>query len=417
VATAELIDARAAARPGGGRWSFAALLAFVALVYSNPGNLIPGLGEAGLAKAAAGCALAALGGAHLLGDRRLRVGGALGSALCALFAWMGLSSLWSYAPAASVSALLDGLKYLAVFLLIANLVDSTARARVAVHAIALASAIPALGAINAWLHGEHLVDGDRAGWIGIFANPNDLCEHLAIGLALALGGRAIARARWLKLAYLPAIAAMATAALLTQSRGGLLASSVVVALWALRGARALARRGRLAVGVGAALLLAVEIAPEATWQRAETAFDYREDASAQGRIDAWRTGLNVLAERPFSGVGAGAFLVAWPDFAPGDAGAPRTAHNTFIQLVGETGLPALALFGLALAVAFIELRRASTGAPDDDARTLARAVHGGLIGFVVCSLTGGYAYSWPLYFLLGLAAALGSLAPRARGGA
>lgn len=38
----------------------------------------------------------------------------------------------------------------------------------------------------------------------------------------------------------------------------------------------------------------------------------------------------------------------------------------------------------------------------------------GLGGFIVCSLTGGLAYSWPLYFLLGLGASLIAMAnPRA----
>jgi probable O-glycosylation ligase (exosortase A-associated) len=310
----------------------------------------------------------------------------------------------------SFDAFSEGIKYLAVFFLVANVVDTRDRARTTVHVIALSSVIPAVGAISSWLRGEHLVEGDRAGWIGIFANPNDLAHYLVVGIALALGGREAARPRWLRLAYLPALAALATAVLLTQSRGGLLAGATVLGLWSLRGATYWSGRGRAAVGVAAVVLLAVHLAPETTWQRAETAFDYREDASAQGRIDAWRTGMNVVADRPFTGVGAAAFPLAWPEYAPGDAGPARTAHNTFIQLVGETGLPALALFIAALVAAMVTLRRVRRTA-EGDLTTLANAVHVGLIAFAVCSLTGGYAYSWPLYLLLGLSAAFGRLHP------
>jgi O-antigen ligase len=265
--------------------------------------------------------------------------------------------------------------------------------------------VPAVGAISSWARGEHLVEGDRAAWVGQFGNPNDLAHHLVVGVALALGAREAARSRWLRLAYLPSLATMAVALLLTQSRGGILSAGAVVALWTLRGARVWRGRGSLAVGVAAALGLAVELAPETTWRRAETTLDYQEDASAQGRIDAWRTGLNVLAERPLSGVGAGAFALAWPEFAPGDAGPPRSAHNTFVQIVGELGLPALVLFAGALVAAAAGLG----GAGDDP---ICASVRVALVGFASCSLTGGYAFSWPLYLLLGLAAALARIRAR-----
>jgi len=74
----------------------------------------------------------------------------------------------------TVDTLLDGLKYLAIFFLVVNVIDSESRLRVAVITLAWASLIPALGCIESWARGEHLVDGDRAAWIGIFANPNDL---------------------------------------------------------------------------------------------------------------------------------------------------------------------------------------------------------------------------------------------------
>jgi neutral ceramidase len=79
--------------------------------------------------------------------------------------------------------------------------------------------------------------------------------------------------------------------------------------------------------VGAALWAG----PAATWQRAGTTLHYDEDASAQGRIDAWRTGLNVMRGRPLTGVGAGAFPLAWAEYAPGDAGAARTAVIGYAQ--------------------------------------------------------------------------------------
>ena len=396
-ATATATDG-ARARP-----AFAALCVFVLLIYAIP-DVWLGLGDVGLAKIAAAAALGALGISWLLYGRRLYAGGVVGALLAIFYAWIGASATWSLWPALTADSFFDGLKYLAIFFLLANVVDDRRRAITTVMVVAWASAIPAIGAIDSWVHGEHLVEGDRAGWVGLFANPNDLAHYLVVGMALALGGRDAVRARSVKLAGLGLLALLGTAILLTQSRGGMLAAATVIGLWALRGAA----RGRAAVGVAAMVALAVQLAPETTWRRAETAFDYQTDASAQGRIDAWRTGLNVARDRPLTGVGAGAFALAWPEFAPGDAGPPRSPHNTFIQLLGETGLPSLGLFAAAVGWLSWRLGRVARGA--GEIATLARAVQVGLAGFVVCSLTGGYAYSWPLYLLLGLGVALDRVA-------
>jgi O-antigen ligase len=93
--------------------------------------------------------------------------------------------------------------------------------------------------------------------------------------------------------------------------------------------------------------------------------------------------------------------VAWPDFAPGDAGAARTAHNTFIQLVAELGVPALGLFLVALGLALRGLAPALKRRAADPLVPSARGLQCGLAGFAVSSLWGGIAFSWPLYLLLG----------------
>jgi probable O-glycosylation ligase (exosortase A-associated) len=394
---------------GTARLAFAGLVLFVVLVYSNPGNLFfPDEGDLGIAKAAAGMALLALGGSWLLADRPLLLGGAVGALLLCFYAWIALSATWSLWPSMTIDTLLDGLKYLAIYYLVANAVDSRRRALGLMHCLAWASLIPAVGAIWSWLHGEHLVEGDRAAWIGLFANPNDLAYHLVVGVAVALGARSLTRSTWVRVGYLGALATMGTAIALTQSRGGLMGSAVVLGLWALRGLK----RGRTMIAVAVMAVLAVYFAPSETWHRAGTIQNYEDDASARGRIDAWRTGVNVFYARPMTGVGAGAFTLAWGEYAPGDAGPPRTAHNTFVQLLAETGLPSLLLFVGALGGAVFGLSRAARPGGDGQLDGMARTVQVGLGGFTVCSLTGGLAYSWPLYLLLGMATALAAVERR-----
>jgi putative inorganic carbon (hco3(-)) transporter len=385
-----------AAAPAG--VAFGALVAFLFIVYANPGNWFDGLEDFAFAKIAAGFSLAALLGSWILYNRKLTIGGLQGALLLALFALVGFSSVWSYWPKYTFDTFTDGLKYLAVFFIIANVVDSEARISTLIRVLALASVIPAVGAIWSHAHGEHLVEGDRASWIGIFGNPNDLAYHLVVGVAMLLAAANAAHTRLRKVAWWSLLAPFFYALLLTQSRGGMLAASMVSLFWALRSVK----RAPLIVGAACIAAAIVFVSPNNPWsRRTQEATAFGEDVSARGRIDAWRTGLAIAKERPFTGVGAGAFMIAWPEFAPGDAGDVRTQHNTFIQLLSELGIPALLLFVGALTAGALGMRRAAKIA--STLQPYARGIEAGLAGFVVCSIWGGIAFSWPLYLLLGLA--------------
>ena len=378
--------------------AFWGLVVFLFIVYANPGNWVDGLEDIGFAKIAAGFSLAALAGSWLLYNRRLTIGGVQGWMLLLLFALVGFSATWSYWPKFTFDTFTDGLKYLAIFFILANVVDSESRLATTVRVLALASCIPAFGAIWSHAHGEHLVEGDRAGWIGIFGNPNDLAYHLVVGVAMLLAAANAAQTRGRKFMWWALLLPTFYAILLTQSRGGMLAACVVALFWALRSVK------RAPVILGAACIAAavVFVSPNNPWtRRTQEASAYGEDMSAKGRIDAWRTGLNIAKERPFTGVGAGAFMIAWPEFAPGDAGDVRTQHNTFIQLLSELGIPALFLFVGALVAAVLGMRRASK--LKSSLQPWARGIQCGLVGFVICSIWGGIAWTWPVYLLLALA--------------
>jgi putative inorganic carbon (HCO3(-)) transporter len=394
---------RTATAPAG--IAFGGLIAFIFIVYANPGNWFEGLEDIGFAKIAAGFSLVALMGSWLLYNRRLTVGGIQGWTLLALFSLVGLSASWSYWPKYTFDTFADGLKYLAVFFLVANVVDSESRLATFVRVLALASCIPAVGAIWSHAHGEHLVEGDRASWIGIFANPNDLAYHLVVGVAMLLAAANAAKTTQRKIAWWLLLAPVFYGILLTQSRGGMLAASVVCLFWALRSVK----RAPLIVGAACVAAALVFISPNNPWsRRTQTATAYGEDVSARGRIDAWRTGVAIAKERPFTGVGAGAFMIAWPEFAPGDAGEVRTQHNTFIQLLSELGIPALFLFVGALLAGVLGMRRSAK--TPSSLLPFTRGVQCGLAGFVVCSIFGGIAWTWPIYLLLGLAFAVRHIA-------
>jgi putative inorganic carbon (HCO3(-)) transporter len=83
--------------------------------------------------------------------------------------------------------------------------------------------------------------------------------------------------------------------------------------------------------------------------RVRSIVDFGETSNAQ-RLEIWRASLASIRERPFLGVGIGNFPVVL-DQHPTLARAGSSAHNIWLHVAAEIGLPALAFFaGLWLAL-------------------------------------------------------------------
>ncbi len=175
--------------------------------------------------------------------------------------------------------------------------------------------------------------------------------------------------------------------ILTQSRGGYLALGVGLGLtlW-------LSGRRRWAIGLALVGMLAVlwlanrptvetesEVAPLVTDEAAEAALDASTWAFRQ---EVWGTALKVIRDFPFTGTGMGTFndvaALLYGFYAPEN---PR-AHNLFLQVAVDLGLPGL--------IAFLSIWLLALGAAWQAYRLLAsmqtplpRAVAvGGLAGLV-----------------------------------
>jgi O-antigen ligase len=391
--------------PGRARAAYVTFLVFIVSIYVALPQLIPQVAGLNTGKLLIGVAVAALAWSCLLEGRRLRLGlGAGGGMLYLFFAMAGISAIGSLSPEASSDELGEALKYLVGFLLAANVLDTRDRVRQAMAAIVIASLVPALGGILTYLQG--IVIEERGIWIGPFRNSNFLAYHLVVSVPLALALReevstkqtwwAARRAFWLG-----ALVVLCAGVLVTASRGGALGLLTVIGLWFVRNLLA----GRIAIGVIGAAIVAVVAAPTNPLSRADTAetLSGKVDLSSKGRLDAWRTGMRMVWAHPGTGVGAGAFVGAYERYAPGDAESARSAHNSYVMIAAELGLPALAAFLITIGLAMLAMGRRQD--------RLARGLQTGLFGYLVCSLTGGFAFTWPLYFMLGAAAALGRKDP------
>lgn len=125
----------------------------------------------------------------------------------------------------------------------------------------------------------------------------------------------------------------------TYSRGALLAVIAMGFYFWLKGSRKLLW-GALIVVMS---LVALSVMPEQWWERMNTIQDYDEDASAQGRINAWWMAFNLATER-FIGGGFMVSKAAFFELYAPNPNAIHAAHSIYFQVLGEHGFIGLFLF-------------------------------------------------------------------------
>ncbi len=199
----------------------------------------------------------------------------------------------------------------------------------------------------------------------------------ALVLALAAGAAFLAGRRdgpgWVRPVAAAGLALAATGLLLTGSMGGFL--SLVAGGGYLLAPRYRGMSGRWKV----TLLLAVLLAGAAflavrPWNLLDLS---RPDHPLHLRAGNWRGAVLAATERPVAGIGPGAFGAVYPRYRrPGDAETVY-AHDSWLQLLAEGGIPALALLLLGAAA----LARKLPGLVGGD-----RWIAAGVVAFVVHNL-------------------------------
>lgn len=224
---------------------------------------------------------------------------------------------------------------------------------------------------------------------GSFVNPNHFAAYVNLGAVIAFLllldrarreadsprlGAALARLLATAFQTRPLLAAALMSCLLavaaSASRGGAVALGLTLLILLAAGLRG-ARLPLLLVGLGLLAALAgwaVSAGGELLWERLVN-FDPASAFSPgiEGRLLAWGWTLERIAERPWLGHGYGGFLslfehardTRFPTSGPWDY-----AHNTYLELVVELGIPAAVALAsavlLLLATCVAAIRRGTT---------------------------------------------------------
>jgi O-antigen ligase len=395
--------------------AFWGLMAFTFILFIGPQFMIPPLQILRPAMVSAGFATVAYGMGRLTNGRPMTLWApAVPWMLC--FVLLAVASIpTSRWPGGSVDILTDQLlKSLLVFFLIGNTVSSVRRAKVFLWSMVLWSCVMALVAIHSYASGDLELGGIRIlGYESPLAmNPNDLALTLNILVSLTIGLWLVARRRAARIVLSGAMALMVAGIIATFSRGGFL---TLVAIAIVTTVRAVRQRGPAVLGfVAPVVVLFIVILPSGYGTRLYSIIDSDYDlvGSSDAREHGMRTAMTMIVDNPLMGQGLGQQVLGFVD----RNGTWTGAHNLFLGIGADLGVPAMVAYALMLWALFRMLRRsrreAAASPLGGEAGALVVGVETALIAFIVGGQFADVAYQFYSYYIAGLALALYGMTQR-----
>jgi len=393
-----------------GLMSFLALMLFTFVLLLAPQHVFPVLAPLRIALLSIALALAFHIGTRMKAGRELvRMDTATTLALL-LLGWATITVPFSLWPGGSVTFLAAVfIKSLIVFVLLANVIDSTWKLRWLSWGL-MGMAVPlALTTMRNFASGVYVEGGNRAmGYDSpLAANPNDMALLLNMFLPLAIACFLCSRRLAARVVTGSIVVLMIGAVIATFSRTGFLTLIVIALMYLFVLGRRHARM--LAPVLLILLFISVPFLPEEYMGRLATITDVQTDTtgSAQVRLEDMKVAFRLAFTNPVFGTGVGVNVLAM-----NEARGPTwiEIHNVYLALAVELGVLGLVLFLLLMGTCIKSARRVvreTAGRPEyEELNTLATAILVSLLAFAFAALFHPVAYHFYFYYMAGLALAL-----------
>jgi O-antigen ligase len=226
--------------------------------------------------------------------------------------------------------------------------------------------------------------GGRLG-VGLY-EPNYFALALVLLMPLAIVSARQRETAIQQACWFAGVGILFASLILTSSRGGFLGFLIGMGLLCFKSTR----RPFLVTSVATVgLLLFVFVVPTDLGQRLQASFDTDVQdtgvaASTEAHLDLFKAGWGMISANPVFGVGLGQFQEQSSVYY--DVAHPRIAHNTYIQIAAESGIPALIAFLLFIGLILHSLSHIATMAGAQGRlhiRQWAVALQAGLVGYLV----------------------------------
>jgi len=257
----------------------------------------------------------------------------------------------------SGKVLADWSVHIALFYVIMVLVDSV---EVVIKSFVVTVAAMLINCLQSW-KGVYLY-GYYSRPTGSFGDANYFALGLIVSIAMAVCLYKLYPK--MRLLIICSILMLFFTLLLTASRGGILGLGIMVLVF-LVGLKQFKRMFIYSTVIAAvSIAIAVNFAPETiTRFKGE---DHSTKSSTDNRIKLQIAGLNMVKANMLTGVGYGNFKPSAREYNPELTGTVFIAHNSYLSVAAELGLPIFLLLILLLLATYFEVRRLLLGVTAGD---------------------------------------------------
>jgi O-antigen ligase len=189
------------------------------------------------------------------------------------------------------------------------------------------------------------------------------------------------RVHWERVFAFCCLAATIGSTILGGSRGGFIATGIAFA-WLLWHSPHRLRNFFIILILATPPLL---VAPKSPLRRFIHP-DFSDRTGQKDRIIAWKAGLRMVEHRPLTGIGLGEFKPQMDRYADPGTNFSSIAHNTYLEVAAETGLPNLLVFIAMLfftyrSLSYVRSRASRSGPPL--LYLAATGMQAGFVGYLV----------------------------------
>ena len=343
-----------------------------------------------------------------------------GYLLLAFVSWMALSVLWAEDPDQALSALYRWVLLITLFLIAFTAIRTERHVIWIVVAFLVGATVSAVYGLVSPAPPVSAEDVSRLSGAGI--DPNQLATIMVAALplaaAIAVGWK---RTSWARLLAIGVMTFCALSVFLSLSRTGLVALALALVATVFVGGRWRAPAVLLLVAV-----TTMAIGYFALYASADQLERLSTTDGGTGRTDIWKVGWRMVEANAVQGVGVGNFAstsihyllepgsIQRDEFIVDD---PKVAHNLYLEVLAELGVPGLAAFLSVLLFALVCAFRAANAFKDlGNVRMelMARGLCVALVGTYAANFFISGQFSKQLWILLALGPAMLRVAEAAR---
>jgi len=284
-------------------------------------------------------------------------------------------------------------KWFVLFLFVQASLDTEASLRGIVRCLVFLSLILGIEGIQHYMNGigwagqtlGWVSEGakGRTRWVGIFDGPGVFCVVYTIALPFTIHYFFTAKNKIYKVLSIVAIGILSVAIYFNGSRGGFLATlSIVLGYLIYRS------KNKSSIVFGGILVLVLFMAAPSHMTNMSD-----KQHSTSNRVEMWAYGCDMLKSDPIFGVGRGGFL---------QHSGSLIAHNSFIEIMAETGILGL-FFWSGLLYTNLKGLTVACKLDDEFSRSLALPLTLCIVGYLASAMFVTLEYE-TLYFLLAISA-------------